>query len=324
MFCPIMQAQVIIAEPFLISQAMFKKGKLMIKNFAFLAAIACTPAFAETVAVETYRGTVDVAKNPESIIVLDISAVDTLSAMGVAIDGSINNMFVNYLDDVKENAQVVGNIFEPDFEAVAAISPDLIIAAGRSSKVVPDLANLAPTIDMTVEGDMIDTSLAQLAAYGEIFGKEDRANELKDAFQTKLSAAKGAVNGQGKALVVMTNGPKISAYGANSRFGWLHTDLGLPEAVEDVEKATHGEAISFEFIRDANPDILVVIDRLAAIGREGASAESTLDNALVHETNAWKTGNVIYLESAPVYIAGTGIQSLMLSLDKFLAAFPAS
>ncbi|MCH2250256.1 MAG: siderophore ABC transporter substrate-binding protein [Cognatishimia sp.] len=296
----------------------------MIKKLALAMAVAATPVFAETVTVETYRGPVDVAKNPETVLALDISAVDTLNALGVTIDGSINKMFVSYLDEVKNSATVVGTIHEPDFEVVASMSPDLIIAAGRSSKVAPDLAKLAPTIDMTVDGDMVATSLAHLAAYGEIFGKEDEAAELKAEFEAKLDAAKEAIDGKGKALVIMTNGPKVSAYGKDSRFGWLHANLGLPEAVENVAEATHGEAISFEFIRNANPDILIVIDRLAAIGRDGANAQTTLDNALVHETNAWKNGNVVYLDSAPVYIAGTGIQSLMLSLDKFLAAFPAS
>ncbi len=88
-----------------------------------------------------------------------------------------------------------------------------------------------------------------------------------------------------------------------------------------MEQATHGEAISFEFIRDANPDILIVVDRLAAIGRDGERAQTTLDNALVHETTAWKTGKVIYLNSAPLYIASGGIQSMTMTLDEITTAF---
>jgi len=87
-----------------------------------------------------------------------------------------------------------------------------------------------------------------------------------------------------------------------------------------LQKANHGEAVSFEFIRDANPDILLVIDRMAAIGQEGEGAQATLDNALVHETTAWKTGQVVFLSSAPIYIAGGGIQSMNLTLDEINAA----
>jgi iron complex transport system substrate-binding protein len=119
----------------------------------------------------------------------------------------------------------------------------------------------------------------------------------------------------------MTNGPKVSAYGKGSRFGWLHQALDLPEAVETSSENSHGEAVSFEFIRDANPDWLLVIDRSVAIGAEGARADETLDNALVAETTAWKNGQVIYLNAADLYIAGGGARSIMNTLDLLIEGF---
>ena len=176
---------------------------------------------------------------------------------------------------------------------------------------------------MTIWKDTVSEGLERLNTYGEIFGKVREAKSLTDDFYHKLERVKASVAGKGRALIVMTNGPKVSAYGAGGRFGWLHNELGLPEAVDKVEQTTHGEAVSFEFIREANPDILLVIDRLAAIGQDGASAHATLDNALVHETSAWKTGRVIYLSSAPIYVAGGGIQSMNLTLDEILDAMKA-
>lgn len=293
----------------------------MLKKLVFAAALMTAPAMADTVAIDTYTGAAEAPANPQNIAVFDVAAIDTLDALGVKPAGAVENLYVTYLDDVAKDVTPLGNLFEPDFEAVAALAPDLIIAGGRSSKVVPDLAKIAPAIDMTIWDDTVASGLARLDAYGKLFGKEAEAAALAAAFNEKLAAAKAAIADQGKALIVMTNGPKVSAYGAAGRFGWLHNTLGLPEAVEAVEKATHGEAISFEFIAEANPDILVVVDRLAAIGREGESAKATLDNALVHGTNAWKNGKVIYLDSASLYIAGGGIQSMTITLDQIIAAF---
>ena len=200
------------------------------------------------------------------------------------------------------------------------MQPDLIIAGGRSSGQVSELARIAPTIDMTIWEDPVRQGLDRLAAYGEIFNRRAEAKLIATEFMQKMKQAKTAVSGKGRALIVLTNGPKISAYGAGGRFGWLHTALDLSEAVPHVEQATHGEAISFEFIREANPDILLVIDRQAAIGQEGASAQATLDNVLIHETTAWKANRVVYLSSAPVYIAGGGIQSMTLTLDEIMVA----
>ncbi|PYG32453.1 siderophore ABC transporter substrate-binding protein [Pelagimonas varians] len=285
-----------------------------------LAAIA-SPLAAETISVETYAGAVDVPVYPEKIAVFDVASLDTLDALGVKPTGVVGPIFVTYLDAAKEGAAPIGSLFEPDFEAVAAMAPDLIVAGGRSSKVAPDLAKIAPTVDMTIWEDTVGQGLARLEAFGKIFGKEAEAASLTEAFTTKLDFTKAMAADQGSALIIITNGPKISAYGSGGRFGWLHSTIGLREAVEAVEQATHGEAISFEFIRDANPDVLIVIDRQAAIGKDGDRARATLDNALVHETNAWKNGKVIYLDSAPLYIAGGGIQSMGMTLDQITAAF---
>lgn len=279
-----------------------------------------TVASADITTIDTYSGPAEVKPRPDTIAVMDFAILDTLDALGVAADGVVGPPMLDYLAEAMDGAAPLGTLFEPDYEAIAAMGPDLILAGGRSSKVVPELARLAPTIDMTIWEDVVRQGLDRLAAYGTIFGKELEADILADTFASRLDAVKAGLEEQGRALIVMTNGPKVSAYGADSRFGWLHTDLGLPATIENVEESTHGEAISFEFIRDANPDILLVIDRMSAIGQDGTNARATLDNPLVHETRAWKNDKVVYLSSAPIYLAGGGIQSMMLTLDEIAAA----
>lgn len=293
----------------------------MYRALALSLTVMTAPAFAETVEIETYSGPAEVTVLPDRIAVFDVAALDTLDALGVSVAGVVSPWFVNYVSDTAEGAESVGTLFEPDFEAIAAGGYDLLIAGGRSSGVVPDLAEIAPTIDMTIWEDTVGQGLARLDTYGVIFGKQDEAAALLAAFEENLEAAKTAMADEGNAMIVMTNGPSVSAYGANGRFGWLHTALEIPEAVEAVEEATHGEAISFEFIRDANPDVLIVIDRAAAIGQESDAAAMTLDNALVHETAAWANDKVIYLNSANVYITSGGIQSMTQIVNQFATTF---
>ena len=290
----------------------------MLVRLAAALALAALPAFAQTVTIPTARGDVDVAPVPEKIAVYDMAALDTLDALGVVPAGTISNVYVDYLTDAAAGAEVVGSLFEPDLEALFALDPDLVIVGGRSSGHVGSLSRISDVIDMTIWTDPVAEGLQRLETYGRLFNREARAAELEAAFNAKLDQARQAVDGQGKALIVLTNGPRISAYGAKGRFGWLHNALNLPEAVEDVDQATHGEAISFEFIHDANPDILIVIDRLAAIGQPGANARSTLDNTLVQQTRAWADGKVIYLNAADIYVAGGGVQSMNRTLDLLL------
>lgn len=276
---------------------------------------------AQTIIVETSIGPVEAPKAPETLAVFDIGAADTLDALGLTADGIVTPLYVDYLDDFAADAEPIGTLFEPDYEALVALGPDLIVAGGRSAEVVPDLAKLAPTLDMTIWDETIPQALARLGAYGAIWDKQAEAAEIAETFNAKLAAAKAAMADEGRALMVLTNGPKVSAYGASGRFGWLYTVLGLTEAVENVEEATHGEAISFEFIRAADPEVLIVLDRLAATGQDGESAQVTLDNALVRETRAWQSGKVLYLDAARIYIANGGVQALMHTFDQFTDTF---
>ena len=175
---------------------------------------------------------------------------------------------------------------------------------------------------MTIWGDgLLDPAKARIDAYGKIFGKQAKAAELADNLDRLADAVRKKTADAGKALIVLTNGPKVSVYGKDSRFGWLHSELGIAPVIDDVKASTHGEAVSFEFIRDANPDWLIVIDRAAAIGEDTALAAETLNIKLVSETNAWKSGQVIYLDAARVYIAAGGYQSLAGTLDDLAQAF---
>lgn len=277
---------------------------------------------AATADIGTAAGMVTVDRVPEKVAVFDIAAIDTLDRLGVRIAGVPAKLYVPDYDRLLADAEKVGTIFEPDLEALSALGPELIIVGGRSSPQIEATAKVAPSIDMTMDGDdLVAQAKDRLAAYGTLFGRETEAASIAAEFDASLAAARHAVAGKGKALILMTSGPKISAFGKGSRFGWLHKALDLPPVIEDVEAATHGEAVSFEFIRNTNPDWLIVLDRAAAIGSGEQGAKATLDNELVASTTAWKKGQVIYLPAADFYIAAGGIQSTTRVLAAITDAF---
>ena len=70
---------------------------------------------------------------------------------------------------------------------------------------------------------------------------------------------------------------------------------------------SHGDAVSFEYILEMQPDVLFVIDRASAIGAEGKAAAEILDNELVAQTPAWQNGRVVYVDSFAWYIAWTSL-----------------
>lgn len=287
-----------------------------------LGMLATAPAHAADIEIKTPRGPANLPASPVKIAVMDITALDTIDLLGVKPVGVPERLYVDYLKDLGDDAQRIGSLFQPDFEAIHALQPDLVVVGGRSSKQYDAMTKIAPTIDMTVWGeDIVGQAKARLAAYGALFGKEQDAKTHLAAFEAKIAEAKNTVKDKGNALIILTNGPKISAYGASGRFSWLHEAIELPEAIKNVEEATHGEAVSFEFIREANPDWLIVIDRSAAVGNKGVTAKETLNNALIHDTKAWKSNQIVYLDAANIYIASGGIQSMTNTLDEIITAF---
>ncbi|HQU70136.1 MAG TPA: siderophore ABC transporter substrate-binding protein [Albidovulum sp.] len=282
--------------------------------------IAATPALADPVEIGTARGPVSVAQTPAKVAVYDIAAIDTLLALGVTPAGVPDELYVPAIKTAAGGAAKIGTLFEPDIEALSGLDPDLVIVGGRTATQFDQVSEVAPAIDMTISPDVVGDARARLLTYGALFNKADKAAELAGTLDARIAGVQAAAKDKGNALIVMTNGPKVSAYGRGSRFGWLHDTVGLPEAYPNLIPETHGDAISFEFITEVNPDWLLVIDRGAAVGEEGASAAETLDNPLVAGTKAAQAGQVVYLDAGRLYISGGGYSSLMGTLDEMLAA----
>jgi len=299
--------------------ALFRAAVLAPAALALAALTA--PAQAEPVTFATATDEVTLDAAPERIVALDVAAIDTLAALGITPSGIVSPLFVDYLDGLEGAAQV-GTLFEPDFEAIAALSPDLIVVGGRSVAQAAPLARIAPVADMSIGPDALADGKARLEAYGTLTGRGAQAAEIAAALDAKLEQARALATAQGgRALIVMTNGPKLSAFGPGSRFGWLHNAVGFEPADPGIDTANHGEAVSFEYIAERDPDTLLVIDRGAAVGEGNEAAQATLDNPLVNGTKAAREGRIIYLSPAPLYIAGGGVQALSITLDEIIAAF---
>lgn len=181
-------------------------------------ALSVLPLSAEELRLDTARGTESVPQTPETVVVFDPAAIDTLSALGIEVAGRPDILGTPYLEAAAGDAPVAGTLFEPDFEAVNAMSPDLVIIGGRSATRYDALTRIAPTIDMTIPGEaLVETGLDRIDAYGALFGREDEAAMLRDRLEGKIEEAREAIASKGDGMIVLTNGPKVSAYGAGTR-----------------------------------------------------------------------------------------------------------
>ncbi|MGX1703069.1 siderophore ABC transporter substrate-binding protein [Microbacterium sp. NPDC055357] len=262
------------------------------------------------------RDSVVVPREPASVVTFDIASLDTLHAIGAgdAVVGIPDATLPDYLAEYADLPKV-GSLFEPDFEAVAQLAPELIITAARSTSQYDELSQIATTIDLTgTSGGTFDVEagLARAGQLGEIFGREDEVAELTADIEDLLAAIRAEVSGT--ALVLSISGGEYGAFGEGSRFGYFFDSLGFTPAVvaadlPGADGSSHGDTVTNEFILTANPDWILAFDRGAATGGESTATE-TLDNEIVDRTTAAQEGRIVQLPGNELYIVINGLTAI--------------
>ncbi|HCL4437808.1 ABC transporter [Clostridium botulinum] len=257
-------------------------------------------------------GEATLKKNPKKVVVFDYGTLDSLDKMGIEIKGLPKSNIPSYLSKYKDDKYIdVGTLFEPNFEKLNEIKPDVIFISARQSKAYEELNKIAPTIHLNTEnGKYMESVKSNLEKLGKVFDKEDFVrDEIKKLDDSVKDINKKASEGGKKALVILANDGALSAYGKGSRFGIIHEELGFPLSDEHIDTAVHGQKISFEYVVEKNPDYIFVVDRGAVVQGGHKSVNKILENDLIKTTKAYKNNKIISLNPELWYISSGGIVS---------------
>lgn len=265
---------------------------------------------------------------PKKVAVFNVATLDIIDALNIPVSAvpQSNVHLPDFLSKYSDKSYTnIGTLFEPNYEVLSSINPDLIIAGGRATDAYPKLEKLAETISLDIDSNNFLASLTERTRQlGWIFEKEKEASKLIEDFNQKIEQLKPKTSTAGSALVIMINGGKMSAYGPKSRFGFVFDVLGFQPATTFQEAGRHGNSVTSEFILSTNPEWLFVLDRDNAIGnKEAQSAQQVLNNELIRKTAAWQHNHIVYLDSTSMYIAG-GIQTYSRLMDQIAEALQES
>lgn len=268
--------------------------------------VTCLDGNSETVDIE-------VPYDPQRIAVVDFASLDILDNLGLGdrIVGS-SNVTLDYLSSYNddENVANLGTIKEADMEAIMECEPDIIFMAGRMSDYYDSLSEIAPVVRLTTDSELglFESVRKNAKTIASVFGKEDEVDEKMDAFSDRIAALAEFAEGK-TALVGMCSGGSFSLLGNDGRCSIIGSEIGFENlgVSDDTATATHGNETSFEFVVEANPDYIFVMDRDAAIGSDGAQlAQDIMENELVMGTDVYKNGNIVYLEHPGVWYTAEG------------------
>lgn len=271
-----------------------------------------TEAKAATMTIKHNAGETVVNMNPQRVAAFDFGSLDTLEALGVEVIGIPKANIPSYLSKYKDDKYAnFGGLKEPDFEAVYKAKPDFIVLSDRQVNLYDQFSEIAPSVNFNIDINNYMTSLEDhTMALGKLFGKEDTAKAQLDDLKSQIEAIKAQTqNMPDRAIIVLANDGKISAYGPGSRFGFIHDTLGFKPADDKIEVSRHGQNITFEYVMNLDPEYIFVIDRSAVVGNSETAAKDLIENDLVKNTKAFKNGKIVYLDPNVWYLSGGGLKS---------------
>lgn len=302
-----------------------KSSLLKLFSAPLLALALSLPAVAATLTIKHSQGETQVEQNPKTVAVLDWSTLDTLTALGVEAQGIPGgNILPSVLPQYGDAKFVrIGSLFEPDFEAIKNLKPDLIILGRRAAGHFEEASKYGPTLDLTPNPkDLLGSVVRHTELLGEIFERQDEAAKVTAELNESVAQLKQLTAKQGTGLTLLTTGGKMAAFGIGTRFGLIHDVFGVETAAKELNVGRHGQSVSYEFILEANPDWLFVMDRDAAIGREGVAAKQMMNNELVEFTTAGSKQQIVYLDPEAWYLLdSSGARVLQSNINQLLDVF---
>ncbi|WP_303974804.1 siderophore ABC transporter substrate-binding protein [Streptococcus merionis] len=263
---------------------------------------------------------VTVPVNPKKVVTFDLGVADTIRALGFedSIVGLPTKNLPDYLSGLSDRKSI-GSMKEPDLEAIDALQPDLIIASGRTADYIEQFQKIAPTILFeTDHADYWNSVKSNITTLASIYGEDavaDAKKQLANLDSQIADIAAANKNSDKKALAMILNEGNMAINGPKSRFAFLYSTLGFHPTDAKIEESRHGQDISFEGIREINPDLIFVLNRTLAIGGDTSRDKSLLENELVKGTNAGQNNGIVNLTSDLWYLSGGGLESTQLMIE---------
>ncbi|HEY0700413.1 MAG TPA: ABC transporter substrate-binding protein, partial [Micromonospora sp.] len=133
------------------------------------------PSASSAAAFPVTVGSVTLDKRPEKIVALSPTATEMLFAIGAGKQVTAVDDNSNYPPEAPKT-DLSG--FNPNAEAVAARTPDLVVISNDSNKIVDQLTKLKIPVYVAPAARTLDDTYRQLADLGQLTGHVDEAADV--------------------------------------------------------------------------------------------------------------------------------------------------
>lgn len=270
---------------------------------------------------------------PERPVVYDLATLDTMQALGIPVAGVPKAQFPAYMagyGDAKYT--VAGTLFQPDYEALSQIKPDLIIVGGRSAAKQDVLSKIAPTLDFSVKpATMLQDMERNITQIADMYGKQEQGKALVARIKSEVAELNQLAAQAQPGVLLMVINERIMPQAPGARFGFLFDVLGAKSQLtaKDIP-ARGGPAFTFDDLAKLQPEWIYVIDRNTGVGAAAGGGEiipstKVFDNDKVKSTPAGQKGQIVFLDPKGWYLMGsTGPTALLNNVQQLKQAYRAA
>ncbi len=196
-------------------------------------------------------------KVPENFATLSMGDMDIIHALGGKIVGRPDTKLT--LPEELKKAQVIGNAHQPNFEQIASLKPDVLVANNGFQKNVPTVEGQGTQVIISSANSVQDIQ-KNIKLYGTVMKKEDKAKEINQKMNDQMK--KYEKKSDVKALLVYgAPGTYLAALPTSlsgdilEKTGGKNIASDFPETKEYPQYAQ----LSVERIIEANPDVIYLI-----------------------------------------------------------------
>jgi ferric hydroxamate transport system substrate-binding protein len=259
------------------------------------------------------------------IAVLDWGLTEVVLSLGVVPAGVSRPPWYRQLDGdppLPASVSDVGLLFQPNFEVLEALRPELIVVTPWHAPLVAALERIAPVLVVRMFGPGLDLYTAARAAtlqLGATLGRHTEADALLARADRQLGECASALAGfralrRPVYLLKPIDGRHVTVFGPHSLFGGVLHRLGLENAWQGAGDPQGNAQIDFAALAgngDAHAAQVVMAGMPAAVAAE--LAKSLLWRALPFA----RLQRVRSIEAVPPF---GGVESAMRFAREFAAA----
>lgn len=251
---------------------MFKKYLVGIAGlflFTSLAACGGSDSTSETSAVETETtvetpaypvtvGELTLEVQPMRIVSLSPTATEMLYAIGAG--GQV--VAVDDYSNFPAEAVALGTAlsgYEPNVEAIAGFSPDLVIIAYDTGGLVEQLKSLSIPVFMAAAATTFEDVYSQIEQLGALTGHLETAVQVSSQMQSDITAAVAEVTLPTTPISYFHElDNTLYSATSNTFIGQVYGLFGMTNIADGVVEGNDYPQLSAEVIVKANPDIIFI------------------------------------------------------------------